>query len=168
MAVFPGEHLRDQFLEARTARQHCQMLHQDGTDASALMGIDHDESDLRLARLHHDKASTTDEGLASVLGDFRDDGDVPLEIDIEEEGLFPLGKALLRHKEAPLKHCMLVRPIAASIPARSSGRSARIVIGRSSRRCAWTECSTASGMTAGPLGLRLCTSLARAALRTAA
>ena len=79
------------------------MPHQDRPDTLALIGIDHDESDLGLAWPHNDIASAAGDHRVSVFIDFRDERDMVVEIDIEEEGHLLLREALLWHEEAPLK-----------------------------------------------------------------
>ena len=52
------------------------MAHQDRPDTLALIGVDHDESDLGLAWLDNDIASAAGDDRVSIFIDFRDECDM--------------------------------------------------------------------------------------------
>jgi hypothetical protein len=77
-----------------------------------LIGIDHDESDLSLTGPDNDIATTADDDRVPVFDGFRDEGDVILEIDIQEESN--------RYKEASLQRLRAGSRDAANIAGPSS------------------------------------------------
>src|ERR1700676_2554169 len=79
------------------------MAHQDRSNALALIGIDHDESDFGLAWLDDDKSSSARDNRMSIFIDLRNERDMGFEVDVQEEGQFRFGKALLWREEASLK-----------------------------------------------------------------
>jgi len=95
------QHLRDQLLEASAARECSQMPHENRPDSLGLIGIDHDESNFGLAGTDNNIASTANDDGVSVFIDFRDEGDMIFEIDVEEESYLRIRKALLWREEAP-------------------------------------------------------------------
>src|SRR6267143_5401817 len=98
-----GQHFRNQFLETCVTRQGSQMAHQDRPNALTLIVIDHDESDFSLAWLDDDITAAAHDSRSSIFVDLRNERDMGFEIDIEKEGHFPFGKALLWYEEPSLK-----------------------------------------------------------------
>src|SRR5260370_12238018 len=78
------------------------MAHENRADPLALICVDHDESAVGLACPDNDMTSAAGDSRASAFIDLRDERDVALEIDVEEEGHLLLREALLWREKASL------------------------------------------------------------------
>src|SRR5215471_19206907 len=90
-----GKNLRAQFLQSRVAGDRKQVSHQHRSDSIALVGIDDNECQLSLTRLHDDVASACNDHTLAAFVDFPNECNVIDEIDVHEEGDLLFGEASL-------------------------------------------------------------------------
>ena len=91
--------LCDQFVKPGRSRNDRQMTHEERTDTPSLIVIDHGEGHLGDCRPNHHVASAAGDNLASRLLGKRQDSDMLLKIDIQEEVSFCSEKLRLTVKK---------------------------------------------------------------------